>query len=253
MSDRPLLELTEITKHYGAVQALSGLSLTVNAGEVVALVGDNGAGKSTTVKIIAGSVGHDGGELWFDGQQRHWQSTKEAQQAGIETLYQEMGLAPHLSVSANIFLGRERRMKGVLGRLGFLDDKAMERESRLHLDDLKVEVPGGNYASQALSGGQRQAVVIAKSLTWANKLLLLDEPTNHLGVQGTQQVLKLVREVKNRGLGVLFISHTIPHVLEVSDRIVVLWQGKMGATLDARSTNITEVVKEITGATAAAS
>lgn len=252
MSDQALLALKDITKNYGAVRALDGVSFEVNAGEIVALVGDNGAGKSSTVKVIAGAVQPDGGRVFFDGEERHWASPRQAQESGIETLYQDMGLAPHLSVSANIFLGRELRRKGLLGRLGFMDNDAMSRRAHEEIEKLKVNVPGGEYATEELSGGQRQAVAIAKSMAWASKLILLDEPTNHLGVQGVGQVLDVLRRIRDLGLGVLLVSHTIPHVLEVSDRIVVLWQGHVATTLDAASTDIDEVVREITGGSAAA-
>lgn len=252
MSDQPLLALKDVTKSYGAVRALDGVSFDVNAGEIVALVGDNGAGKSSTVKVIAGAVQPDGGQVVFDGEERHWASPREAQESGIETLYQDMGLAPHLSVSGNIFLGRELRRKGLLGRLGFMDNEAMSRRAHEEIGKLKVNVPGGEYATEELSGGQRQAVAIAKSMAWASKLILLDEPTNHLGVQGVSQVLDVLRRIRDLGLGVLLVSHTIPHVLEVSDRIVVLWQGHVATTLDAASTDIDEVVREITGGSAAA-
>lgn len=252
MSNDALLRLGGVTKNYGAVRALEGVSFEVGAGEIVALVGDNGAGKSSTVKIVAGAIQPDDGEVWFDGESRRWSSPKEAQAAGIETLYQDTGLAPHLSVAGNIFLGREIRRGGVLGRLGFLDRDSMQTEAQRHLAELQVRVPSGEYPTAELSGGQRQAVAIAKSLTWARKLVLFDEPTNHLGVQGVKQVLELLRRIRGAGMGILLVSHTIPHVLEVSDRIVVLWQGQVAATLDARATNIDEVVKEITGGSAAA-
>lgn len=252
MSDQPLLALHNVSKHYGAVRALDDVSFEVRAGEIVALVGDNGAGKSTTVKVIAGAIQPDGGQVIFDGAERHWASPREAQQSGIETLYQDMGLAPHLSVSGNIFLGRELRRKGLLGRLGFMDNDTMSARAHEEIQKLKVNVPDGEYATEELSGGQRQAVAIAKSMAWASKLILLDEPTNHLGVQGVSQVLDVLRRIRDLGLGVLLVSHTIPHVLEVSNRIVVLWQGRVAKTLDAASTDINEVVKEITGGSAAA-
>ncbi len=252
MSDQPLLQLKEVSKSYGAVRALDGVSFDVNAGEIVALVGDNGAGKSSTVKVVAGAIQPDGGKVVFDGAERRWASPRQAQESGIETLYQDMGLAPHLSVSGNIFLGRELRRKGLLGWLGFMDNDAMSLRAHEEIEKLKVNVPAGEYPTEELSGGQRQAVAIAKSMAWASKLILLDEPTNHLGVQGVSQVLDLLRRIRDLGLGILLVSHTIPHVLEVSDRIVVLWQGHVATTLDAASTDIDEVVREITGGSAAA-
>lgn len=247
MSRDPLLALRGVTKSYGAVRALDGVSFEVYPGEIVALVGDNGAGKSTTVKIVAGAIHPDEGEVYFDGAPRHWASPHAAQEAGIETLYQDTGLAPHLTVSGNIFLGREIRKKGFLGKLGFMDSAAMEATSGEALQRLRVSVPRGVYPAEELSGGQRQAVAIAKSMLWSSKLVLFDEPTNHLGVQGTGQVLDLLRRARDEGQGIVLVSHTIPHVLEVADRIVVLWQGHVGATLDAKSSDIDQVVKAITG------
>lgn len=248
MSSEVRLRLTGVTKSYGAVKALEDISLEVGVGEVVGLVGDNGAGKSTTVKIISGAISPDGGQIEFEGSPRHWASPRDAQLAGIETLYQDMGLAPDLSVAANVFLGREVRRGGLLGRLGFFNTKAMEERAAKALDELKVKVPPGDYPASDLSGGQRQAVAIAKSITWARKLLLLDEPTNHLGVTGTREVLELLKRIRDSGVSILFISHTIPHVLALADRIVVLWQGQLAATMNAADATVESVVAEITGA-----
>lgn len=251
MSNEIRLRLTGVSKSYGAVKALEDVSLEVGVGEVVGLVGDNGAGKSTTVKIISGAISPDSGQIEFEGSPRHWGSPRDAQLAGIETLYQDMGLAPDLSVAANVFLGRELRRAGLLGRLGFFNTKAMEERAARALDELKVKVPPGDYPASDLSGGQRQAVAIAKSITWARKLLLLDEPTNHLGVNGTREVLELLKRIRDSGVSVLFISHTIPHVLAVADRIVVLWQGQLAAVMNAADATVESVVAEITGASAA--
>jgi simple sugar transport system ATP-binding protein len=251
VSEEPRLRLAGISKSYGPVKALQDVSLEVGAGEVLGLVGDNGAGKSTTVKIISGAISPDAGEIVFEGSRRHWASPREAQLAGIETLYQDMGLAPDLSVAANMFLGRELRRGGLLGRLGFFNARAMEDQATAALAQLKVKVPPGDYPVSDLSGGQRQAVAIAKSMTWARKLVLLDEPTNHLGVNGTREVLDLVRRIRDAGVSVVLISHTIPHVLSVADRIVVLWQGRVAASMRAVDATVESVVAEITGASAA--
>lgn len=246
----PLLELTGIGKSYGSVKALEQVSFTVGAGEIVALVGDNGAGKSTTAKIIAGATAPDEGTVSFGGEQRSWQSPGQARRAGIEMVYQDMGLAPDLSVAGNIYLGQELRRRGVLGRLGFYDRDTMAREAAAALDRLHVSIPGGDFPVTALSGGQRQAIAIARAMTWARKLLILDEPTNHLGVSGTAEVLRIIHRVRDHGIGVILISHTIPQVLDVADRIVVLWQGRVTCVLPKEEATLEKVVAEITGASA---
>jgi simple sugar transport system ATP-binding protein len=245
-STEPLLRLEGIDKHYGAVQALQKVSLDVFPGEIVGLVGDNGSGKSTTIKIVSGLIQPNSGRLYFDGQQRRWESPRDAKNVGIETLYQEMGIVPHVCVSGNIFLGREIRRRGILGRLGFMDERAMRARTAEMLSDLRVDIPDGTYPAEALSGGQRQAVAIGKSLSWARRLLILDEPTNHLGVGGTTQLLRLLREVKRNGVACIFVSHTIPHVLDVCDRIVVLWRGRAVANMNVQTTTIDSVVRAIT-------
>jgi simple sugar transport system ATP-binding protein len=247
VSEEPRLRLVSISKSYGPVKALEDVSFEVLAGEVVGLVGDNGAGKSTAVKIVSGAIAPDGGEVFFDGKPRAWGSPRQAQLAGIETLYQDMGLAGDLSVDANIFLGREVRRPGPLGRFGFFDSSEMKKRSAQAFAELKVRVPAGDYPTSELSGGQRQAVAIAKSIMWAKQLLLLDEPTNHLGASGTHEVLDLIRRIRDTGISVVLISHTIPHVLSVADRIVVLWQGHVAAQIDAGDATIERVVAEITG------
>jgi simple sugar transport system ATP-binding protein len=246
----PLLELVGIGKSYGSVRALEQVSLSVSAGEVVALVGDNGAGKSTTAKIIAGATAPDEGTVVFGGEERAWQSPGEARRAGVEMVYQDMGLAPHLSVAGNIYLGQELRRRGLLGRLGFYDRETMAREAAEALARLHVNIPRGDFPVTALSGGQRQAIAIARAMTWAKKLLILDEPTNHLGVSGTKEVLEIIHKVGDRGVGVILISHTIPQVLDVADRIVVLWQGHVTCVIPKAEATLEKVVAEITGASA---
>jgi simple sugar transport system ATP-binding protein len=246
----PLLELAGIGKSYGSVKALEQVSFSVSAGEVVALVGDNGAGKSTTAKIIAGATVPDEGTVVFADAERTWLSPGEARKAGVEMVYQDMGLAPHLSVAANIYLGQELRRRGLLGHLGFYDHETMAREAAEALARLHVKIPQGDFPVTALSGGQRQAIAIARAMTWASKLLILDEPTNHLGVSGTKEVLDIIHKVRDRGIGVILISHTIPQVLDVADRIVVLWQGRVTRVLPKAEATLEKVVAEITGASA---
>ena len=221
----PLYEARHISKNYGHVVALSDVSISLYPGEVVGLVGDNGAGKSTLVKVLSGVHDPDSGHLLLDGVERHWKSPHDAIEAGIETLYQDAGLAPDLTIGANVFLGREKTRRGILGTLGFLAQSEMEREARIDLERVGIAVSATKRTVSQLSGGQRQAVAIGRAIAWARKVILLDEPTNHLGARQAGEVLSVIKTAKERGLGVIFISHTLPHVLQVTDRIVVLRLG----------------------------
>ena len=227
MAQKVIYEVKNVSKTYGAVVALDGASLKLHAGEVVGLVGDNGAGKSTLVKVLSGAHSPDSGHILLDGEERTWHNPKEALEAGIETLYQDSGLAPHLTVSQNVFLGREKFVKGIFGKLGFLAKKQMEDEAQADLEAVGIAFPSANRPVSQLSGGQRQAVAIGRAVSWARKVLILDEPTNHLGARQSGEVLEVIKRAKKKGLGVIFISHTLPHVLEVTDRIVVLRLGKI--------------------------
>jgi simple sugar transport system ATP-binding protein len=221
MTGEVIYEIKNASKRYGSVIALDGASLKIHAGEVVGLVGDNGAGKSTLVKVLSGAHQPDGGQMFLDGKEVSWESPRQALEAGVETLYQDSGLAPHLTVSQNVFLGREITVGGILGKLGFLNKKKMEHEAHRDLEEVGIAVPASNRAVSQLSGGQRQAVAIGRAVAWAKKVIILDEPTNHLGARQAGEVLNIIRNAKAKGLGVIFISHTLPHVLEVTDRIVV--------------------------------
>ena len=227
MAGEVIYEVKNVSKRYGSVVALDGASLKLHAGEVIGLVGDNGAGKSTLVKVLSGAHKPDGGQIFLDGEERTWDSPRTALEAGIETLYQDSGLAPHLTVSQNVFLGRERFVKGFFGWLGFLAKKEMEHEAHRNLEEVGIAVPASNRSVSQLSGGQRQAVAIGRSVAWARKVIILDEPTNHLGARQAGEVLQIIKAAKKKGLGVIFISHTLPHVLEVTDRIVVLRLGRI--------------------------
>ena len=227
MANKVIYEVRNVSKTYGAVVALDGASLKLHAGEVVGLVGDNGAGKSTLVKVLSGAHSPDSGEILLEGVSKVWHNPKQALEEGIETLYQDSGLAPHLTVSQNVFLGREKFVKGIFGKLGFLARKQMEIEAEADLQAVGIAFPSSNRPVSQLSGGQRQAVAIGRAVSWARKVLILDEPTNHLGARQSGEVLEVIKRAKKKGLGVIFISHTLPHVLEVTDRIVVLRLGKI--------------------------
>ncbi len=243
----PLYEARNITKRYGAVTALQDASFAIHAGEVVGLVGDNGAGKSTLVKCLSGAHQPTSGEMLLEGVERRWHSPHDALEAGIETLYQDSGLAPHLSVGANVFLGREQTRPGILGRMGFLAQKAMDRKAHADLERVGIAVPASNRAVAQLSGGQRQAVAIGRAVAWATKVIILDEPTNHLGARQAGEVLQVIKAARDNGLGVVFISHTLPHVLQVTDRVVVLRLGRIVRDAPTGEFNADSLLGAITG------
>jgi simple sugar transport system ATP-binding protein len=247
MSGELIYEVENVSKNYGSVVALDGASLKLHAGEVVGLVGDNGAGKSTLVKVLSGAHQPDSGRNLLDGQERHWSSPREALDAGIETLYQDSGLAPHLTVSENVFLGRELVVPGILGKLGFLAKKTMAKEAHEDLERVGIAVPASSRSISQLSGGQRQAVAIGRAVSWARKVIILDEPTNHLGARQAGEVLEVIKAAKAKGLGVIFISHTLPHVLEVTDRIVVLRLGQVVMDAPTSEFNSDRLLGTITG------
>ncbi|MDQ1609299.1 MAG: simple sugar transport system ATP-binding protein [Microbacteriaceae bacterium] len=243
----PIYEVRNVSKNYGSVVALENVSLQIHAGEVIGLVGDNGAGKSTLVKVLSGAHQPDGGQILLDGIERHWHSPHGALQAGIETLYQDSGLAPNLTVSSNVFLGRELKVPGILGRLGFLSQKKMDTVAHEDLDRVGIGVAASDRTVAELSGGQRQAVAIGRAVSWARKVIILDEPTNHLGARQANEVLDVIRVAKAKGLGVIFISHTLPHVLQVTDRIVVLRLGKIVRDAPTSEFDAEKLLGTITG------
>lgn len=247
MADDVVYEAIDVSKSYGNVVALENASLAVRPGEIVGLVGDNGAGKSTLVKILSGAHEADSGTVRLDGEDRSWRSPREALEAGIETLYQDSGLCPDLTVSGNVFLGREKVRDGLLGRLGFLDKRGMEREAAEALDRAGIGFAAVRRTVSQFSGGQRQAVAIGRAVAWARKVIILDEPTNHLGARQAGEVLNVMRRARENGLGVIFISHTLPHVLEVTDRVVVLRLGRVVADEPTSTFTPDSLLKVITG------
>jgi D-xylose transport system ATP-binding protein len=237
----PLLELHGVEKSFGAVQVLRGVDLSVQAGRVTALVGDNGAGKSTLVKGMAGIHLFDAGDYLFEGEPVKVTSPKDAAALGIEVVYQDLALCDNLDVVHNMFLGRE------MSRLRLIDEDTMEQRARETLDGLSVRtLKSVRTPVASLSGGQRQTVAIARAVLWNSKLVILDEPTAALGVAQTEQVLRLVRRLADRGLGVLLISHNLNDVFEVADDIAVLYLGAMVGQIEAESTTRERVVQAIT-------
>jgi simple sugar transport system ATP-binding protein len=244
----PLLEARAIELSYGRVQALRGADFAVRAGEVVALVGDNGAGKSTLVKILSGTLRPDAGEILFEGRPVSLRSPHEARDLGIETVYQDLAVAPDLDPAANLFLGRERTLAGPLGRLGFLDRRAMRREADEAFASLGVELQDTDVSVASLSGGQRQGVAVSRAVTWASRVVFMDEPTAALGVVQSRNVYELIRRVRSSGLAVVLISHNLPEVFEVADRIEVMRLGRRVARFEATGTSMDEIVAAMTGA-----
>ena len=244
---KPLLQLEGISKHFGPVRALDRVDFAVAAGEVVGLVGDNGAGKSTLVKTIAGINSADSGKILFEGQEVSISKPQDATELGIATVYQDLALCDNLDVVANLFLGSEERLGGVGVVTRQLDEVAMENRAADLLSNLAVTIPSLRSEVGTLSGGQRQQVAVARSLLGEPKIVMLDEPTAALGVPQTKQVLALINRLKERGLGVVVISHNLADVFEVCDRIFVLRLGRPSG--DFSSTEVTEehVVSAITG------
>lgn len=247
-SSAPALQLRGVSKSFGAVQALQDVEFEVYSGEVVGLVGDNGAGKSTLIKIIAGAYVADKGDIFVEGTKVNIRTPQDANKVGIETVYQDLALCDNMDVVANLFLGREERQTIIPFLIRPLRDQEMERRTREVLKQLDVKLPSMRVPVEALSGGQRQSVAVAKSILRNAKVVLLDEPTAALGVAQTKQVLELIRRLRSQGLAVVVISHNLADVFEVVDRVIVMRLGRRVATFDIRSTTREQVVAAITGA-----
>jgi simple sugar transport system ATP-binding protein len=244
----PVLEARQIVKRFGRVQALRGANLTVYPEEVVALVGDNGAGKSTLVKTVVGVHPPDDGEILFEGKPVTVNTPHEARDLGIETVYQDLALAAEVDPAANMFLGREIVRSGPLGKLGFLDKPAMRRRSDEAFKSLGVRIQDTSARVANMSGGQRQGIAICRAVTWASRIVFMDEPTAALGVVQTRNVLDHIRRVREHGLSVVLISHNMPEVFEVADRIEVLRLGERVARLRPKDVSMEDVVSAMTGA-----
>jgi fructose transport system ATP-binding protein len=251
-SRQPLLQAQGLVKRYGQVVALNGADFELYPGEILAIIGDNGAGKSTLIKALSGAIQPDEGEIHLDGERVHFRSPGDARRVGIETVYQDLAVAPSLDIASNIFLGRELRRGGAVGLLlRLLDKRTMRREAARHFAELQIGVQSMAQAVENLSGGQRQGVAVARAATWARRLVIMDEPTAALGVKETRQVLDLIKRVRDRGLPVILISHDMPHVFELADRIQIMRLGRRAAVVTPHTHTMPEAVAIMTGATLA--
>lgn len=242
-----LLEVRNITKRFGGLVAVNNVSMGVQAGEVVGLLGDNGAGKSTLIKVISGVYQAEEGKIFFQDKEVQIASPMDALAMGIETIYQDLALAENLNTPANIFLGREK-MKRVLGFLNVLDHPYMQAESRKVLEKLDILIPSLRNRIRALSGGQRQAVAISRSIYWDAKFLIMDEPTAALGVAEQKKVIATINLLKSHGIGIIVISHQMHDVFQVADRLIIMRRGEKVAERITRDTTADEIVSLIVGA-----
>ncbi len=244
-----VMQAKGLTKRYGQVTALDGSDFELRAGEILAVIGDNGAGKSSLIKCLSGATVPDEGEVFLDGVRVLFKSPIDARLAGIETVYQDLAVAPAMSISENLFLGRELRRPGFLGRiLRMLDKQKMLEESVQRMAELKVGIRSMTQAVETLSGGQRQCVAVARAAAFAQHVVIMDEPTAALGVKEGNMVLDLIRRVRDKGLPVVLISHNMPHVFEVADRIHVARLGKRAAVLNPKKISMSDTVAVMTGA-----
>jgi ABC-type sugar transport system ATPase subunit len=242
----PLLEAVNISKNFGSVRALDGVNFSVHHQEIVGLLGDNGAGKSTLVKVISGVHPPDGGEIFMEGVKTKLSSPALARRMGIETIYQDLALVDDLSIYRNMFLAREIK-KRYLGLFNFLDDKRMQKEALNGLDSLKIGISTVRDPVRYLSGGQRQSVSTARAILTDAKLFLMDEPTAALGVAESRQVLKIIRELKDKGRSVVVIAHNIRHIMSICDRLVILRRGKLVGDMPAKGLTVDDVEEVIIG------
>ena len=250
MAQEPFLTARGLVKRYGRVTALDNADFDLYPGEILAVIGDNGAGKSSLIKAICGAVIPDAGEITLEGKVLKFRSPMEARDAGIETVYQNLALSPALSITDNMFLGREIRMPGILGSLfRMLDRPAMEKRARDKLTELGLmTIQNISQAVETLSGGQRQGVAVARAAAFGSKVVIMDEPTAALGVKESRRVLELILDVKRRGLPIVLISHNMPHVFEVADRIHIHRLGRRLCVIDPKAYTMSDAVAFMTGA-----
>ncbi len=247
-----VMQAKGLVKRYGQVTALDGADFDLRAGEILAVIGDNGAGKSSLIKALSGATIPDEGEIFLDGKPIHFKSPIDARRAGIETVYQDLAVAPAMTIAENLFLGREIRRPGVLGSVfHMIDKKAMLEQSIARMNDLKVGIRSMTQAVETLSGGQRQCVAVARSAAFAEHVVILDEPTAALGVKEGNMVLELIRRVRDKGLSVILISHNMPHVFEIADRVHIARLGKRAAVVDPKKISMSDTVAVMTGAKSA--
>ena len=244
-----VMEARGLVKRYGHVTALDHSDFELRSGEILAVIGDNGAGKSSLIKALSGALIPDAGEIFLDGKPVRFRTPLDARRAGIETVYQDLAIAPALSIAENLYLGRELRRPGVLGSVfRMLDKRRMLDESAAAMRDLNITVGSVRQPVESLSGGQRQGVAVARSAAFARHVVIMDEPTAALGVKQSATVLDLIRRVRDRGLSVVLISHDMPHVFEIADRIHVARLGKRVALLDPKAVTMSDAVAVMTGA-----
>ena len=253
LSNAPLaMQARGLTKRYGHVTALDGCDFELRAGEILAVIGDNGAGKSSLIKVLSGAPVQDSGELQLDGKSVHFSTPIDARRAGIETVYQDLAVAPAMSIAENLFLGREILRPGPLGKwLRLLDKKAMLEQAIARMNELKVGIRSMLQAVETLSGGQRQCVAVARAAAFAQHVVIMDEPTAALGVKEGNMVLELIRRVRDKGLPVILISHNMPHVFEIADRIHIQRLGRRAAVVNPQAISMSDAVAVMTGAKAA--
>ena len=246
---KPVLQARDLVKRYGSVTAIDGADFDLLEGEILAVIGDNGAGKSSLIKALSGAVIPDSGEILVNGSPVTFHSPIDARKYGIETVYQDLAVAPALDIAENLFLGRELRRGGPLGSVfRLLDRKRMVDESREHMANLKIGIKSMKQAVETLSGGQRQGVAVARSAAFARNVVILDEPTAALGVKETGMVLDLIRQVRDRGLAIILISHNMPNVFEVADRVHIHRLGKRAAVIRPHEFSMNDAVAIMTGA-----
>ena len=250
MNLEPILSARGLVKRYGRVTALDNADFDLYPGEILAVIGDNGAGKSSMIKAISGAISPDQGEIRLEGQPVYFRSPIDARKAGIETVYQNLALSPALSIADNMFLGRELRKPGIAGKwFRKLDRTAMERFARDKLSELGLmTIQNINQAVETLSGGQRQGVAVARAAAFGSKVIILDEPTAALGVKESRRVLELILDVRRRGIPIVLISHNMPHVFEVADRIHVHRLGRRLCVIDPKEHSMSDAVAFMTGA-----
>jgi len=246
----PILKARNLVKRYGKVTALDHADFDLMPGEILAVIGDNGAGKPSMIKAVSGAVTPDECQVWLDGREVNFRSPIEARQHGIETVYQQLAMSPALSIADNMFMGRELRKPGIMGKVfRRLDKPAMESFAREKLNELGLAtIQNINQAVESLSGGQRQGVAVARAAAFGSKVVILDEPTAALGVKESRKVLELILDVRSRGIPIILISHNMPHVFEVADRIHIHPLGKRLTVIDPKDYSMSDAVAFMTGA-----